>query len=405
MPEPLAPADIFDDAAFYRRIVESTHDCVKVLDLDGRLRYLAKKGQELLGICDVESVIGQPWLDFWEEPWRAMAAGAIASARAGRRGTFQGFCRTADGRSKWWDVVITPIDGANGPAGALLVISRDITTQQEARDALHDAQATMSELRKQLANFNRLTMFGALTASIAHELMQPLTAIMANARAAQRLVAQLAPDPHQVSAALDDIVRDDQRASDIIDHFRSLLKRGSASKQLCDLNAIIADVVTTLRAEAAERRIVLSCQFDETPSVWADRVQLQQLVLNLLMNAFEAIVAAAPPSRHVTVRTRRLATRGVLVAIENEGAPMAPELIARLWEPFYTTKPQGLGLGLTICRDILDAHRSELRAERRAAGGMVFSFLLRSSTRAATKATLGAISASSPAARSSLRST
>jgi PAS domain S-box-containing protein len=405
MPEPLELADLLDDAAFHRRIVESTHDCVAVLDLDGRLLFLTARGQELLGLYDLGALINQPWIDIWDEPWRGMAASAVASARAGRRGTFQGYYRTADGRPTWWDVVVTPIDGQTGGASALLAISRDITAQKEALDALHEAQAKMIELRQQLANFTRLTMFGTLTASIAHELMQPLTAIMSNARAAHRLVSQTTPDLGQVAAALDDIVRDDQRASGIIEHFRSLLKRGSASKQLCDLNVTIEDVLTTLRAEAIERRVVLSCRFDETPSVWADRVQLQQLVLNLVMNAIDAVAAAAPPSRHVTVSTRQLGTRGVVVSVENDGAQIAPEEIARLWQPFYTTKPQGLGLGLAICREILDAHHSELRAERRAAGGLIFSFTLRSSKRvAAARRALAGVSAPR-AARSSLRST
>jgi signal transduction histidine kinase len=170
------------------------------------------------------------------------------------------------------------------------------------------------------------------------------------------------------------------------------------------LNATVEDVLTTLRGEAVERRIVLSCRFDQPASVWADRVQLQQLVLNLVMNAFDAVVAAAPPSRRVTVRTRQLGTRGVVVSVENDGTQMAPEEIARLWQPFYTTKAQGLGLGLSICREILAAHGSELRAERRAAGGMIFSFTLRSNKRVATaRGPLAGVNARG--ARSSLRST
>jgi len=405
MPEPLELAELFDDVAFHRRIVESTHDSVAVLDLDGQLLFLTAWGQQLLGIADLGTVIGQPWVHLWDDPWRAMAASAVASAQAGRHGTFQGCYRTADGRATWWDVVVTPIDAPGGGLSALLAISRDVTTQKTTLDALHEAQAKVTELRQQLANFTRLTMLGTLTASIAHELTQPLTAIMANAHAARRLAAQREPDLGQIRAALDDIVRDDQRAADIIEHFRSLLKRGSSSKQLCDLNATIEDVLTTLHGEAVARRIMLSCQFDATPSVWADRVQLQQVVLNLVTNAFDAVVAAAPPSRHVTVRTRALGTRGVVVSIENDGAQMATEEIARLGEPFYTTKPQGLGLGLAICRHILDAHRSALRVEHRAAGGMIFSFTLRSSKRvAAARRALADVSLPR-AARSSPRST
>jgi PAS domain S-box-containing protein len=382
----LDPADICIDLDLHRLIVESTHDCVKVLDLEGRLVYLTPKAQELLGICDLASFLQRPWIDLWQEPWKEMAAAAVESAKAGGRGEFQGFCPTFDGTPKWWDVVVTPIAGLAGNVTALLAISRDVTRQKEAVDALHEAQTRMTEIRNQLSQVARLTMLGTLTASIAHELTQPLTAIMTNASAARRLATQPVPDVGQVTAALDDIVRDDQRAADIIEHFRSLLRRGGPAKELCDLSAAIEEAVAIVRPEALERRIVLSCQFDDQPVVWVDRVQLQQLVLNLVMNALDAVAETSPVARHVTVRARQQHERSAVVSVENEGSRVTSEQMGRMGEPFYTTKPEGLGLGLAICRDILRAHRSELRSERRPTGGMIFSFTLRATTRAgATK--------------------
>jgi C4-dicarboxylate-specific signal transduction histidine kinase len=235
-------------------------------------------------------------------------------------------------------------------------------------------------------------MLGTLTASIAHELTQPLTAIMTNAQAARRLVTQPVPDVGQLTAALDDIVRDDQRAADIIEHFRSLLRRGGPSKELCDLNSTIQEAVGMVRAEAMERRIVLGCQFAGTPLVWMDRVQIQQLVINLVMNALDAVGESSPATRNVTVRTSLQHERSVVVSIENDGSRLTSDQVTRMREAFYTTKPAGLGLGLAICREILRAHRSDLRAERRPAGGMIFSFPLRSTTRAnaSTRAGRGA---------------
>ena len=381
----LDPADICIGLDLHRLIVESTHDCVKVLDLEGRLVYLTPKSQELLGICDVASLLQRPWIDVWQEPWKAMATAAVESAKAGGRGAFQGFCPTFDGTPKWWDVVVTPIAGPAGNVTALLAISRDVTSQKEAVDALHEAQTRMTEIRNQLAHVARLTMLGTLTASIAHELTQPLTAIMTNARAARRLASMPVPDVAQLTAALDDIVRDDQRASEIIEHFRSLLRRGGPAKELCDLNSTIEEAVALVRAEALERRIVLSCQFDDQPVVWVDRVQLQQLVLNLVMNALDAVGEASPATRHVTVHARMRHERSAVVSVENEGSLVTADQMSRMREPFYTTKPEGLGLGLAICRDILRAHRSELRSERRPTGGMIFSFMLRSTRAGATK--------------------
>ena len=187
------PADIYADLDLYRQIVESTHDCVKVLDLDGRLVYLSPKAQELLGICDLAGFLHRPWVDVWQDPWKAMAAAAVEAAKAGGRGVFQGFCATFDGTPKWWDVVVTPIAGPGGNVAALLAISRDVTRQKEAVDALHDAQARISRDPQPAGHVARLTMLGTLTASIAHELTQPLTAIMTNARAARRLASSPCP--------------------------------------------------------------------------------------------------------------------------------------------------------------------------------------------------------------------
>ena len=235
-------------------------------------------------------------------------------ASAGGRGAFQGFCATLDGTPKWWDVVVTPIGSSAGNVSALLAISRDVTRQKEAIDALHVAQTRMTEIRNQLAHVARLTMLGTVTASIAHELTQPLTAIMTNAQAARRLAAQPVPDVNQLTAALDDIVRDDQRAADIIDHFRTLLRQGGPSKELCDLKSTIEQTIALVRAEAVERRIVLNCEFDDAPLVWADRIQLEQLVLNLVMNALDAVGDIVPgdaPRHHPHASAARAERRGL----------------------------------------------------------------------------------------------
>jgi len=161
----LGPAGTHTGLDFYRQIVESTHDCVKVLDLEGRLVYLTPKAQELLGICDLKGFLNRPWIDVWQEPWKAMAAAAVEAAKAGERGAFQGFCATLDGTPKWWDVVVTPIAGPGGNVAALLAISRDVTSQKEAAEALRDAPGRISEIRNQLGHVAHLTMLGTLTAS------------------------------------------------------------------------------------------------------------------------------------------------------------------------------------------------------------------------------------------------
>jgi PAS domain S-box-containing protein len=361
---------------FYCRIIESTHDCVKILDLDGRIVYLNPNGQQLLGICDLASFLHRPWVDLWEEPWKRMAAQAVEDARAGGKAGFQGFCRTFDGTPKWWDVAVTPIAGITGAVTELLSISRDISAQREALDALRESEARLSEIRTQLAHVGRITMLGTLTASIAHELTQPLTAVMSNASAAQRSLEQPSPDLAETTTVIADIVRDAQRAADIIEHFRTMLRRSPPSRESCDVNAIVREVVALVHGEAVRRRIALECRVEEMPPVWANRVELQQVLLNLLINAVDAVDGPSSVARTVTVRTSRGESGATVVSVEDHGPPVPDDQLRRMRDPFYTTKPEGLGLGLSICRELLAAHGSTLSTLRKEAGGMVFSFAL-----------------------------
>ena len=360
---------------FASRLLESTHDCVKVLDLEGRLVYVNSHGQELLRMCGFTTFLKRSWVDLWQEPWRQMAVQAIERAKAGNRGSFQGYCRMPDGMPMWWDNVITPIVGADGGAKELLAVSRDVSRHMAVLLELQEAQTKNREIRNELAHVRRITLLGTLAGSIAHELRQPLTAIMANARAAHRFLERPDPEVARAIEALDDIVRDDQRASHIIEHFRSLLKGGQAPDTPCDLNDAVGEVVRVLRSDAADRQIAIRCTLDEkVPTVRGDRVQLQQVVLNLAMNAFDAVMDPQAVERTVTIRTAREPDGAATVIVEDDGPPLSDDQFGRIQQPFYTTKPEGLGLGLSICREILTAHSSELRTERKDKGGLRLSF-------------------------------
>jgi PAS domain S-box-containing protein len=232
-------------------------------------------------------------------------------------------------------------------------------------------------LGEQLAHAGRLTVLGTLAASIAHELTQPLTAVRANARAALQLLDRPVPDVAEATLALQDIVRDEHRAAEMVLHFRRLLTRSASAKPPCDLKATIHGVVNLVCCEAVKRHIALNCDVaGEMPPVPGDRVQLQQVILNLLINAFDAVTEPASIARAVTVRASDDHAGGVVVAVEDEGPAVSDERFGRMRTPLYTTKPEGLGLGLAICREILAAHGSELRMARKDPGGMVFSFTL-----------------------------
>ena len=260
-------------------------------------------------------------------------------------------------------------DGAGKPQYMIGVVF-DITERKE----IEQERLVLGE---QLAHAGRLTMLGTLAASIAHELTQPLTAVRANARAALELLDRPVPDVAEATLALQDIVRDEHRAAEMVEHFRRLLTRSPSAKPPCDLKATIHGVVDLVCHEAVKRHIALNCDVaGEMPLVPGDRVQLQQVILNLLINAFDAVTEPASIARAVTVRASDDHAGGVVVAVEDEGPAVSDERFGRMRTPLYTTKPEGLGLGLAICREILAAHGSELRMARKDPGGMVFSFTL-----------------------------
>lgn len=224
------------------------------------------------------------------------------------------------------------------------------------------AEAEALRQREELAHLSRVATVSELSSSLAHELNQPLAIILTNAQAAQRLLAQSPPDLAEARDILDDIVLEDQRAGEVIKRLRSLLKHGETSLQPLNLNEVIEEVLRLTRSDHIRRGITLHRAFTEDlPSVLGDRVQLQQVLLNLILNACDAMAFRAPASqRLVLASVRRGASVRVSVSDNGKGLPPDPE---QVFQPFFTTKPHGLGLGLAICRSIIAAHRGRLWAE------------------------------------------
>ena len=247
-------------------------------------------------------------------------------------------------------------------------VVRDITLQKQA-------ELEARELRDNLTHLTRVNTIGALSGSLAHELNQPLGIILSNAQAAQELLAQEPPDLAEVQSILSDIVAADRRAGEIIERLRALLKRGQTSLQPVLLNQVIEEVLQLTRADLIGRGVSVSLDLAaDSPLVAADRVQLQQLILNLIFNAADAMAANPPGQRRLHIQTTRHAGR-VRASVRDEGGGL-PDDVQRLFQPFYTTKPQGLGLGLAICRSIVTAHHGRLWAEPHIERGAVFHFEL-----------------------------
>lgn len=238
------------------------------------------------------------------------------------------------------------------------------------------ADLELQRQRLQLAHLTRVAILGQLSGALAHELTQPLTAILSNAQAGQRLLGTSRPDGREIRLIFDDIVRNDKRAGEVIARLREMLKRGELQILRLDLEQLIREMLTLARSELAARQVETDLEVDrELPLVKGDRVQLQQVLLNLLMNAAEAMAANAPRDRRVRVRVARRGT-GVCTTISDCGPGIPAHQLETVFDAFYTTKDNGLGLGLSICRSIVTAHGGRLWASNNLPRGSSFHFTL-----------------------------
>ncbi len=229
--------------------------------------------------------------------------------------------------------------------------------------------------RQQLTHLTRVAILGELSGAIAHELNQPLTSILSNAQAAQHLLSREPPDVHEMRQILTDIINDDRRAGEIIHHLRALLTRGETHFEGLDVAELVHDVLIVTRGELIRRSVQLQTRLEEPlPSVRGDRVELQQVLLNLVFNACESMSEAAAPDRQIEIVAARDGAGAVRVSVLDRGHGLAPEQLERVFDSFFTTKAQGLGLGLAISRSIIVAHEGRLWATNRVTGGAAFHF-------------------------------
>jgi PAS domain S-box-containing protein len=247
---------------------------------------------------------------------------------------------------------------------------QDITEQRLSEAAL---RRNLDEM----AHLNRVAAMGELTSSLAHELNQPLAAILSNAQAATRFLDLESPELAQVRECLSDIVADDKRAGEVIKKLRVLLKKGESQPSLVDLNELVSDVIRLLKSDALLREVPV--KFEPSPglpAVLGDRVQLYQVVLNLIVNGLEAVDGQQPRDRWLKVWTSESSFDAVELTVEDSGRGIAESDLALVFEPFFTTKPDGLGMGLSISRSIVQAHGGRIWADNRSHGGAMLRCVL-----------------------------
>ncbi|WP_395018623.1 sensor histidine kinase [Dongia sp.] len=285
-------------------------------------------------------------------------------------GVFQDEFKLRDGAGNviWVQIAAQSVGaGATaGIAGTLRNITDFKSLQQEAE-----------QLRRQVIHLTRVSTLGELSGAVAHELNQPLTAILSNAQAGQRLLNRNAASPEEICSILEDIIEDDRRAGAVLTRLRNLIRNEQVDFSEVDLNEVVAEVFRLVHSEMIERRVevVLDCT-PVLPPVRADRIQIQQVLINLVRNACDAMAAVRWSEHRLTVKTGRRCDESVVITVADNGTGLSDELRSSLFEPFVTTKRNGMGLGLTISRAIISGHRGEIWHEENPGGGSVFGFSL-----------------------------
>ncbi len=275
-----------------------------------------------------------------------------------------------------WDVIETA--GLKQAKAEIKRLNEELEQRVVERTSqLMLASEALREAQTELAHVNRVTTMGQLAASIAHEINQPIAAAVANADAALRWLGAQPPDLEEIRQALGCIVEDGNRAGDVIGRIRALIKKAPPRKDDLAINEAILEVIALTRGEVAKNGVSLQTQLAAgLPLIQGDRVQLQQVILNLIINAVEAMSGVSERSRELLIGTKNDASGGVLVAVQDTGPGLNPEGFDRLFDAFYTTKAGGMGMGLSICRSIVEAHGGRVWASHAAGPGATIQFTL-----------------------------
>jgi PAS domain S-box-containing protein len=356
----------------FRLVVEAAPNAMIMVDPAGRITLVNAQAEAVFGYARAE-LIGLSIERLIPERYHTGHPGdrgryfASPSARAMGAGR-ELFGLRKDGSEVPVEVGLNPIRSPEGVFALASVI--DITERKRS-------ELELEQQRSELAHLSRVTMLGELSGSLAHELNQPLSAILSNAQAAQRFLASDAPNLEEVREILKDIVEQDKRAGEVIQRLRLLLMKGEVHRQVLDLSEVLLDVLKLVRSDLVNQGVSLGTELaPDLPAVFGDRVQVQQVVLNLVMNGCDAMSGIERPHRRLIVKAAHEDGGGVRVSIADHGCGIPRETLSRVFEPFFTTKRQGMGLGLAVCRSIIEAHNGRLWAESEPGEGATFHFMI-----------------------------
>jgi PAS domain S-box-containing protein len=369
-------SDIQDRDTKTRRIIDSALDAVLSIDERGRVTEWNTQAETMFGWRRDETV-GQTLSELFIPPrfrdahdkglkhFLSTGEGPLLNRR------IEITALRRDGTEFPVEVSIAPyqIDGKWEFSGFV----RDITEKKVAEASTRRHR----EMETELAHANRVATMGQLSASIAHEVNQPIGAAVTNAHAALRWLGAMPSNVDEVRKALSRIVTNGNRATDVLSRIRAFIKKAPPCKDCLDINHAVLEVVALTRSEAKKNKVAVQMNLAEgLPAVQADRVQLQQVILNLIMNAIEAMSASDAGPRGLVISSAKSESNDVTVEVQDSGPGFPVASVEQIFQAFYTTKPAGLGMGLSICRSIVEAHGGQLRAAARDPTGAIFTFTL-----------------------------
>jgi PAS domain S-box-containing protein len=360
----------------WRSVFETSTVGVATSDITRRYTAANRALQEMVGYTQEEMLQLDP-LDLIHEDDRPCTAELVAEMLSGRRQSYQieARYRRKDGEIIWASVYCSHVPGTDMVSDFYQSIIVDITERKRAEAEARKSEQRYREVQMELAHANRVATMGQLTASIAHEVNQPITGTVTSAQAALRWLDRRPPDLEEVRQALARIVKDADRAADVIGRIRDLIRKAPPREDRLQINEAIREVIELTHGEAVKYGVTVRTELaDGLPLFRGDRVELQQVILNLIVNAVDAM-SGISEQRELLISTEA-ASDGVLVAVRDSGPGFAPGALEHLFDTFYTTKPSGLGLGLSISRSIIEAYGGRLWASGNVPRGAMFQFTL-----------------------------